>query len=478
VLTSSWRSYSVGDPNKSGHPLVNKLRKNSRLDTGQTDPTSPMIGRNLVVNSGAEMGPAVPLPAHALYVPGWSTATKAGSIAPYGGSGWVSTTAPGPPDRGVNVFCGWQDLSDLFQDIDVSAASSRIDSGQVTYVVSGWLGGPNGPVASASLIYLFYDWSGKQLAPTAQLAPGNFSGYQLIEVAATGTLPSGTRRVRISLNFHSSDSLADDIAFALSAPNAPPVITPGKIVSASDFGGFSAIAPGSWIEIKGNYLTSEPLRNNCGGVPGSCWADSDFNNGVGPTTLDGLSVSIGGQAAFIDFASPGQINALVPSNAPTGPVLVTVTNDNGTSDGYPIYVNQTQAGLLAPSAFVVSGKQYVVAQFPDGTFVLPQNAIAGVASRPAMPGETITIYGVGFGPVTPEFDAGTVVTQLNTLTTSLQFLFGSTAVTPSYYGLAPSFTGLYAFNIVVPNVGANNALPLSINLGGTKGIQTLYIAVQ
>jgi uncharacterized protein (TIGR03437 family) len=64
------------------------------------------------------------------------------------------------------------------------------------------------------------------------------------------------------------------------------------------------------------------------------------------------------------------------------------------------------------------------------------------------------------------------------LTTPVQFLFGSTVATVSYYGLAPSFTGLYQFDVTVPSVGANAAEPISITLGGAKGSQTLYIAVQ
>ena len=141
-------------------------------------------------------------------------------------------------------------------------------------------------------------------------------------------------------------------------------------------------------------------------------------------------------------------------------------------------MNQTQAGLLAPSSFIVNGKQYVTALLSDGSFALPENAIAGVASRPAMVGETVLIYGVGFGPVTPGFTAGTIVTADNSLTTKPQFLFGNTSATLAYDGLAPSFTGLYQFNVVVPNVNTNNAVPISFNLGGVPGSQTLYIAVQ
>jgi uncharacterized protein (TIGR03437 family) len=142
-------------------------------------------------------------------------------------------------------------------------------------------------------------------------------------------------------------------------------------------------------------------------------------------------------------------------------------------------VDQTQPGLLAPSNFIGGGKQYVAALFSDGqTFALPTNAVPGVPSRPAMPGDTLTVYAVGFGAVTGGWTAGTVVTADNSLTAPVQFLFGTTPATLTYYGLAPGFTGLYQFNVTVPNVAANGAEPISFTLGGTQGSQTLYIAVQ
>jgi uncharacterized protein (TIGR03437 family) len=430
---------------------------------------SAVLGSNLIANSGAEDGPNATSPAIALYVPGWSTASGV-SAAPYGGKGWIQVTDPGPADRGVNLFCsGPTGTSIMYQDLDVSPAASMIDAGQVTYLVSAWLGGIAG-VPSPTLVYTFFDWSGNQLAATAQLGP-NKGVTGLSQIPASGTLPSGTRRVHIALNFPRSLSFADDIAFTLTAASGPPVIDAGGIVSASAFGGFSAIAPGSWIEIYGISLT---------GSAATSWSGSDFTNGVGPTKLGDVTVSVGGRAAYIDYISPGQVNALVPSDAPisSGTVDITVTNNNGTSDPFAIHVNQTQPGLLAPAAFTINQKQYVAAVFSDGvTFALPENAISGVPSRPAMPGETVTIYGVGFGPVTPDFPAGTIVTGQNTLTNSLQIVFGNTAATLSYQGLAPSLVGLYQFNVVIPNISANNAVPLSLNLGGVAGSQTLYIAV-
>ena len=242
--------------------------------------------------------------------------------------------------------------------------------------------------------------------------------------------------------------------------------TISNIISASGFGGFAAIAPGTWAEIYGANLAIA-TRN---------WEGSDLNGVNAPTSLDGTSVTIGGQAAFISFISPGQINAQVPSNVGTGMRQVIVTRD-GVSTPFNITVSAVQPGLLASSPFDISGTQYAVALFADGTYVLPTSAIAGVASRPAKPGDTIALYGVGFGPVTPNTPAGQIVQQINALASTLQMSVGGMPAMVAYSGLVPNFIGLYQINIVVPSVG-NGAMPLTFSLGGTAGTQTLYIAVQ
>jgi uncharacterized protein (TIGR03437 family) len=354
----------------------------------------------------------------------------------------------------------------VVQDLDVSAAASLIDAGGVTFEVSAWLGGLSG-TTSPTLMYTFSDWTGTQLATTATLGPTSHPGFDgLIETSHSGTLPSGMRHVHLVITFPNDLYLADDITFTLAAPSGPPVIIPGGIVSASAFGGFTSIAPGSWIEIYGYNLAAATQG----------WGGGDFTNGVAPTMLGGVIVSVGGKPAYIDYISPGQINALVSSDAPfTGPGSITVTNGNGTSDPYPIYINQTQAGLLTLN---VGGKTYVAGINSDGTYALPVNAISGVASRPSHVGETIMLYGVGFGPVNPSFPAGTIVTAQNQLSMPLQILIGGVQASLGYYGLAPSLTGLYQFNIVVPRVGANNASALTFTLGTVKGAQSLLIATQ
>ena len=208
------------------------------------------------------------------------------------------------------------------------------------------------------------------------------------------------------------------------------------------------------------------------------WSGANFNGVHAPTTLEGTSVTIGGQAAFVYYINPGQVDALVPGTVGTGQQPVIVTTANGPSAPFMESVNPAEPGLLAPPSFVVNGNQYLAALFSDGTtFVLPPGAIPGVTSRQAKPGETILAYGIGFGGVTPNIPAGQIAEQSSALNASLQVAFGSTAATLSYAGLAPSFVGLYQFNIVVPNVSNSDLVPITFTLDGVIGAQTLYTAV-
>jgi len=250
----------------------------------------------------------------------------------------------------------------------------------------------------------------------------------------------------------------------------PPSISNNGVVSAGAFGAFSSIAPGTWIEIYGANLSSSSRQ----------WAGSDFTGTAAPTSLDGVKVTIGGQPAYVDFISPGQVNAQVPSNVTSGQKQMTVTNGTLTSTSYNIVVNDVQPGLLAPPNFNIGSKQYVVAQHSDNSFVLPPGAISGLTTRQAKPGETVVIYGIGFGPAKDTSNAvipaGQIVTAANQLTGTLQMQVNGVTASLGYFGLAPNFVGLYQFNVVVPAV-ADGDWPLTFTLKAAKGTQTLFLSV-
>ena len=272
-----------------------------------------------------------------------------------------------------------------------------------------------------------------------------------------------------------SDFLGDTWTWsggAVVTPPPPPSPTITSVESASGYGGFSAVAPGSWIEIYGSNLAPDTRE----------WAGSDFTGSNAPISLDGVQVLIGGQNAFVEYVatSPGQINAQLPSTIPTGgPLPLTVMNGTTTSSAVNVTVDAVEPGLLAPSSFLIGGNQYVVALLPDNaTYILPAGAIPGVASRPAKPGDVLTLYGIGFGSVTPPIAAGQIVGQANQLAQPVQFMFGQTPAQVTFQGLTQGSVGLYQFDIVVPQVPDNLLMPLTFNLGGVAGTQTLCIAVQ
>ncbi|MCC7153425.1 MAG: hypothetical protein IT161_02550 [Bryobacterales bacterium] len=251
-------------------------------------------------------------------------------------------------------------------------------------------------------------------------------------------------------------------------PVETPSINSGQVAAAAAYGASQNIAPGSWIELFGiNYA-----------LKARSWTSGDFNGTLAPITLDGTWVRIGGLNAYISYISPTQINAQVPSGVPAGPQTVVVGTPAGVSRPYTVNVKTVQPGLWAPPVFNINGKQYLGALLPDGQYALPPNAVAGISSRPAKPGEVVVTYGTGFGSVTPAFNAGQIVDQPNSLDLPLVVKIGDAAAAAPYAGLAVNYVGLYQFNITVPAGVSGDAVPVTFTLGGAPGSQTLYIAVQ
>lgn len=247
-----------------------------------------------------------------------------------------------------------------------------------------------------------------------------------------------------------------------------PVISQDGAVTPAAFGGFAGAAPGSWLEIYGRDLAARTRE----------WSAGDFVDDRAPTSLGGTSVTVGGREAFVSYASPGQVNVQVPSDVIPGTLDLVVHTGEGDSAAYSLEVADTEPGLLAPPQFSIGGKQYAVGVLADGTtFALPEGAIAGVASRAPRPGEVVTFYGVGFGPVAPLLAAGQVVRRETSLVLPLEVFFGDAPAEVTYAGLVPGSLGLYQINAIVPGVAAADAVPLRFTLDGQAGAQQLFTAV-
>ncbi len=218
-----------------------------------------------------------------------------------------------------------------------------------------------------------------------------------------------------------------------------------NVLSAMAFGGAPTIAPGAWIEIYGEKLAPATRP----------WRPRDFIGDTAPTSLDGVTVSIGGIPAFVSYISPGQVNALVPSTVAPGDAGITVTTGGQTSAPVTVTVKATQPALLSlPPDFDPNGA-YIAALFPDfTTYALPP--YPSVPTRRPKPGDTIVLFGMGFGPVVPATPVGRIAPASTSLAASVAISFSRTgAPVPgaiTYAGLAPGTVGLYQFNVVVPDI--------------------------
>lgn len=291
-----------------------------------------------------------------------------------------------------------------------------------------------------------FDWT-----PPADASAGNV----IIYVAGNANLGPGERNAKVHLK---------SITLSPVSSVPKPTISSGGAVSASAFGGGTTIAAGSWVELFGSNLATTSRS----------WTGSDFNGANAPTALDGVSVTVDGKPAYVAYISPGQINVQAPDGISTGaPVQVVVTNANGSSDAVTLNGRSRAPGLLSPAAFNVNGKQYVVAQFADGTYAGPPGLISGFSFKLPKPGDRIILYGVGFGAVTPNLASGVIVSQANSVS-GLTVQIGSATATAEYAGLAPNFLGLYQFNLIVPNVQAGDQ-SISMRVDGVSTQSNLIL---
>lgn len=261
---------------------------------------------------------------------------------------------------------------------------------------------------------------------------------------------------------------------------AAPVIT--SIDSAGSYGGYSYFASGSWLEIFGSNLADPRDPRMTAAVNPSQWNAGDFTGGVNaPTSLDGISVSINGKAAYVWYISPTQLNVQAPEDATLGPVAIVATNCHTPSQPFMFPRQPLAPGFLAPPNFKANGKQYMVATFAsDAAYVLSasQASTLGVNGRPAKPGDVILAYGIGFGDVTPAILPGIIVEQGNTLVNPVTVAFGSSNAIATYQGLAGNFVGLYEFYITVPQGLADGDYQINVAQNGAAVPQTLYLTVK
>lgn len=180
-------------------------------------------------------------------------------------------------------------------------------------------------------------------------------------------------------------------------PGIQPSLVPEGIGNSASFSPRMTVSPNSLISIFGHSLTSGSTLT----------ADP----AIQATKLAGTQVKLNGTPIPLLYVSPGQVNALVPSE---------IDHD----------VQLDLALSVAGGGFVTASLQ--TADATPGIFTLTTS------------GRYVTLWGTGLGPVTPIGDLDVTRTQPTVTVAGLpaQVLFS---------GLSPGTPGLYQVNVQIPD---------------------------
>jgi uncharacterized protein (TIGR03437 family) len=331
-------------------------------------------------------------------------------------------------------------------------ASAPAYPGDALYIFATGLGaaGNNGQPAAMPTVTL----AGTAAAVTAVIPVGREPGIDQVNIQIPDNTPAGNLALVLSIGGASSQS-------GITLPLGAYTFT---VITAAVNGASFLLDTGAnaWGTIQGVNLSSTT----------DTWTNY-IVNGALPTKIDGVSLSIGGQPAYLEYVSPYQLNFIAP-DVPPGPVQVTVTNSTGTS--FPFIANFAQ---YSPAFFTWPGNQ-VVATRTDYSYAVAPGTFPGATAVAAKPGDVLILWGTGLGPTTPAAPAGVEVPSTPTYNTSSPVAVTIDNVPATVYGaaLAPGFASLYQVAIQVPTALPNGTWPIVASVGGVQSPSTVVLNVQ
>jgi uncharacterized protein (TIGR03437 family) len=212
-------------------------------------------------------------------------------------------------------------------------------------------------------------------------------------IAAAGAALSSPRSLAVLLgSIYVADAGNQRVRLLTPEPPGPPSIAPNGIVPV--YSSSNTFQPGSLISIYGSNLAGAAVS----------W------NGDFASTLGGTSITINNKPAWPLFVSSSQINLQAPDEDTTGLVSVVVTTPAGTA------VSAVTLAQFAPSFSLLDGKHVagILLRFDGsgayggGTYdiVGPTGTSLGYKTVAAKAGDTLILFGTGFGPTDPAVPAG------------------------------------------------------------------------
>jgi uncharacterized protein (TIGR03437 family) len=226
------------------------------------------------------------------------------------------------------------------------------------------------------------------------------------------------------------------------------------------------IAQGSIFLVLGTDLGPSTLAQASSAFQTTTVGQTSISITVGSTTVN----------ALMYYASATQVAALLPSNTPTGAGTLTLTYAGSPAAAVAIQVVQNNLGIFTISQ---NGQGVAIVTYPNGSLVSAIPGTGSLACPPgatvctstyggaANPGQTLTLWGTGLGPVNGSDASGAGLGQPISIpsSTPLSVWVGGVAANVTYSGRS-GYIGEDQINFTVPsNAPLGCAVPLAVQIG-------------
>jgi uncharacterized protein (TIGR03437 family) len=262
-------------------------------------------------------------------------------------------------------------------------------------------------------------------------------------------LQLGTYKIHFTATNSLQASSAGDVTIMVVA--SKPALS--AVVNSASYSEELACSPGAIASLFGTALSPGPL--------GAAQLPL-------PTELSGVHLKINGDRAPLFYVSPTQVNFQCPRLPPGAPLTFVMDNSAGTSPPIPVTMQYATPGIYT---LYGSGQgQGAITLAGTSTFVMVRNPVA--PSQPAEPGDYVSIFATGLGPVDNPPPAGQPASgdTLSRVQASLQVLVGDIPAEVQFAGLTPGLVGLYQANIKIPdNAPLGPDIPVSILIPAPDG---------
>ena len=199
--------------------------------------------------------------------------------------------------------------------------------------------------------------------------------------------------------------------------------------------------------------------------------DSQATGGL-PTTLNKAQVTVTVGTTTVNvalyYATPNQIDGVMPSTMPAGPGTLTVTHNGAASTAFNITVV-----VAAPGITTYNNGTTIVAQ----DFARPTDPFGGLVTfqKSATPGGVITVWGSGFGATSDSDTAYTGTPHAVSATYSIYI--GGVQVTNVGYAGRSQYPGVHIFVLTIPQtVPTGCYVPFAVVTGNiVSNVATLPI---